>query len=75
MSQEQLTERETEVLKMLADGHSVKQIGTKLNIATKTVDAHKLNLMRKLGIRHITQLVKYAIANGLTTADSWRADA
>ncbi len=56
-----LTAREKEVLKMLAEGNSVKEIACQLNLSVKTVEAHKFNLMRKLDIHNKAQLVQYAI--------------
>jgi len=56
-----LTAREREVLKMLAEGQSVKEIACDLNLSVKTVEAHKFNLMRKLDIHNKAQLVQYAI--------------
>ena len=56
-----LTAREREVLKMLAEGNSVKEIASDLNLSVKTVEAHKFNLMRKLDIHNKAQLVQYAI--------------
>jgi two-component system, NarL family, response regulator NreC len=56
-----LTKREREILKMLAEGHSVKDIATFLDLSVKTVEAHKFNLMRKLDIHNKAQLVQYAI--------------
>jgi DNA-binding NarL/FixJ family response regulator len=56
-----LTVREREVLKMLAEGSSVKEIACSLNLSVKTVEAHKFNLMRKLDIHNKAQLVQYAI--------------
>src|SRR5450432_161655 len=56
-----LTTREKEVLKVLAEGSSVKEIATSLNLSVKTVEAHKFNLMRKLDIHNKAQLVQYAI--------------
>ena len=56
-----LTAREKEVLKMLAEGQSVKEIACSLNPSVKTVEAHKFNLMRKLDIHNKAQLVQYAI--------------
>ncbi len=56
-----LTAREKEVLKMLAEGESVKEIACDLNLSVKTVEAHKFNLMRKLDIHNKAQLVQYAI--------------
>jgi len=56
-----LTAREREVLKLLAEGNSVKEIAVDLNLSVKTVEAHKFNLMRKLDIHNKAQLVQYAI--------------
>ena len=49
------------VLKMLAEGNSVKEVACDLNLSVKTVEAHKFNLMRKLDIHNKAQLVQYAI--------------
>jgi DNA-binding NarL/FixJ family response regulator len=57
-----LTKREREILKMLAEGRSVKEIATGFDLSVKTVEAHKFNLMRKLDIHNKAQLVQYAIA-------------
>lgn len=56
-----LTAREKEVLKLLAEGSSVKEIASTLNLSVKTIEAHKFNLMRKLDIHNKAQLVQYAI--------------
>jgi DNA-binding NarL/FixJ family response regulator len=56
-----LTKREREILKMLAEGRSVKEIATSFDLSVKTVEAHKFNLMRKLDIHNKAQLVQYAI--------------
>lgn len=56
-----LTPREREVLKLLAEGLSVKEIAVQLHLSTKTVEAHKFNLMRKLDVHNKAQLVTYAI--------------
>jgi two-component system, NarL family, response regulator NreC len=56
-----LTKREREVLKVLAEGKSVKEIATAFELSVKTVEAHKFNLMRKLDIHNKAQLVQYAI--------------
>jgi DNA-binding NarL/FixJ family response regulator len=56
-----LTRREREILKLLAEGNSVKEVASLLNLSVKTVEAHKFNLMRKLGIHNKAQLVQYAI--------------
>jgi DNA-binding NarL/FixJ family response regulator len=56
-----LTTRERQVLKVLAEGKSVKEIACDLDLSVKTVEAHKFNLMRKLDIHNKAQLVQYAI--------------
>jgi DNA-binding NarL/FixJ family response regulator len=64
-----LSQREREVLQLLAEGKSTKQIGQKLHISPKTVEAHRLRIMDKLKIDNIAQLTKYAIQEGLTEAE------
>jgi DNA-binding NarL/FixJ family response regulator len=56
-----LTKREREILKMLAEGQSVKEIASGFELSVKTVEAHKFNLMRKLDIHNKAHLVQYAI--------------
>jgi two-component system, NarL family, response regulator NreC len=56
-----LTKREREILKLLAEGKSVKEVATEFDLSVKTVEAHKFNLMRKLDIHNKAQLVQYAI--------------
>ena len=56
-----LTKREREILKMLAEGKSVKEIAGGFDLSVKTIEAHKFNLMRKLDIHNKAQLVQYAI--------------
>ncbi|PYS87962.1 MAG: DNA-binding response regulator [Acidobacteria bacterium] len=56
-----LSSRESEVLKLIAFGYSNKEIATRLNLSVKTVEAHKANSMRKLGIASRIDIVKYAI--------------
>jgi DNA-binding NarL/FixJ family response regulator len=60
-----LSERETEVLKCFAEGLSYKEIGTKLFISPRTVETHKNNIMEKLELRTLADLIKYALRNGL----------
>lgn len=60
-----LSAREREVLQLIAEGLSAKEIGTELKISTKTVEAHRTSLMRKLGVRKATELVRYALRHGL----------
>ena len=56
-----LTPREKEILKLVAEGLSVKEVASFLNLSVKTIEAHKFNLMRKLDIHNKAQLVQYAI--------------
>lgn len=62
-----LTHREMEVLQFLADGNSTKEVASLLNISIKTIDTHRSNIMRKLGLSNTAELVKFAIREGLTT--------
>ena len=60
-----LSSREREVLRLIADGLSAKEIASELGISAKTVEAHRTSLMRKLGARKATELVRYALRHGL----------
>jgi two-component system response regulator NreC len=62
---ELLTERETEIIKLIAEGFSNKEIGSKLFISHRTVDTHRTNLMKKLDVGNIAGLISYAIRNGI----------
>jgi DNA-binding NarL/FixJ family response regulator len=64
---EKLTEREIELLSLIADGKKNKEISELLNISVHTVQSHRLNLMKKLDIHSSSQLVRYAIRKGLIT--------
>jgi DNA-binding NarL/FixJ family response regulator len=59
-----LTGRQREVLQLVAEGHSNKEIAAILNVSTKTVEFHKHNLMQSLGIRTTAELTQYAIRHG-----------
>jgi DNA-binding NarL/FixJ family response regulator len=61
----ELTEREIEILKLIAEGLSNKEIGEKLFISHRTVDTHRTNLMKKLEVHNIAGLIRFAIKNGL----------
>ena len=58
------TERECEVLRLVAQGHSNKEIAVQLNVSVKTIELHKSNAMRKLGLRGRIELVRYAVQQG-----------
>jgi DNA-binding NarL/FixJ family response regulator len=61
----QLTERECEVVRLLADGMSSKEAATRLQISIRTVESHRINISRKLGFNSIAKLVHYAIRHGI----------
>jgi DNA-binding CsgD family transcriptional regulator len=69
LAQPTLTRRETEVLKLLAQGLSSKEIAYKFNIDSKTVDVHRAIIRKKLGIFSTPGLVKYALRMGLVGLD------
>jgi DNA-binding NarL/FixJ family response regulator len=60
----ELTERESGVLRLIASGYSNKEIANQLSLSVKTVEAHKANAMRKLGLRGRIDIVKYAVLQG-----------
>jgi DNA-binding NarL/FixJ family response regulator len=64
--EEPLTPREQEVLKLIAEAYTNKEIASTLHLAEKTVESHRANLLRKLGMRDRVELVRYAIKRGLT---------
>jgi DNA-binding NarL/FixJ family response regulator len=61
-----LTSREREVLQLIAEGETTKEIAWRLRLSTKTVESHRIRLMRKLDIHETATLVRYAIRRGLT---------
>lgn len=63
-SKVQITDRESEVIRLIARGYSNKEIGVRMQISVKTVEAHKSNAMRKLGISSRIDIVRYAILQG-----------
>lgn len=63
-----LTVREQEVMKLLAEGRTVREVASELSLSVKTIEAHKLNLMRKLDIHNRASLVEYAIQTGAIAA-------
>ena len=63
-----LTPREREVVQLLTEGRSNKEVATLLDISAKTVETHRANIMVKLDLHSITELVRYAIRNNLTTS-------
>ncbi|TET34466.1 MAG: response regulator transcription factor [Planctomycetota bacterium] len=64
-----LSPRECEVLQLLAEGKTTKQIAASLHLSPKTVESHRRQIMEKLGIHSIAELTKYAIRAGLTSLE------
>lgn len=64
-----LSRRELAVFDMLADGKTINEIAQRLALSAKTVSAHKLNLLRKLNMRNVAELVRYAIEHQLPSHD------
>jgi DNA-binding NarL/FixJ family response regulator len=65
-----LTSREREVLQLITEGRSTREVADLLFISIKTVETHRQQIMRKLRLRTVAELTKYAIREGLTTLDS-----
>jgi DNA-binding NarL/FixJ family response regulator len=61
----QLTPREKEIIAFVAAGHSSKEIASKLFLSVSTIETHRANLMAKIGVRNIAQLIQYALREGL----------
>jgi len=64
-----LTPREMEVLKLVAEGYTNQEIADKLVLSIKTVQAHRANVMGKLELHDITQLVRFALRHGLVSPE------
>lgn len=62
-----LTAREREIVQLLAEGRSNKEVAVALGVSVKTVDAHRANLMHKLNLHSVTDLVRYAVRNQIIT--------
>lgn len=62
----ELTNRQREVLQLVAEGHSAKSIADVLSISPKTVEFHKASMMRQLGLHSTAELIRYALSHGLT---------
>jgi DNA-binding NarL/FixJ family response regulator len=62
---EVLTSREREVIQLLAEGKTSKEVAVTLNLSVKTAETHRTNLMRKLGLHSVADLTRYAVRNGI----------
>lgn len=65
----ELSERESEILQMISEGKSSKDIATSLSISVKTVETHRQHIMQKVGVHNVAALTKYAIREGLTSLE------
>ncbi len=65
---ERLTAREREIVQLVAEGKSTKEVASWLGISVKTADSHRASVMRKLGIHTVSELVRYAVRNQITEA-------
>src|SRR5690606_18193892 len=65
----QLTPRQREILQLIVEGNTTKEIAYKLNVSVKTVESHRTLLMERLGIKDVTGLVRYAIRTGLISPE------
>jgi DNA-binding NarL/FixJ family response regulator len=63
-----LTAREREVLQLLAEGKTSKEVAAALNLSVKTADTHRTNIMRKLDLHSVADVILYALRNGITQA-------
>jgi len=66
---QRLTTRQREVLQLVAEGRSAKEVARELSISVRTAEAHKAKIMDTLGLGNTTELVQYAIRNGIISAD------
>jgi len=64
-----LTPRQREVLQLIAEGHSTKEIATLLNVSAKTVEFHRTQIIRELKLQNTAELTRYAIAHGLVSPE------
>lgn len=67
--QKGVTKREAEIIKWVAEGYKNREIALQLGISVKTVETHRANIMNKLGIRNLSQLIRYALLNNLINID------
>jgi RNA polymerase sigma factor (sigma-70 family) len=66
---EALSSREREILRLVAEGKTSREIAERLSISPKTVDTYRSRLMRKLGVENLVALVKFAIRHGVITLE------
>jgi len=66
-----LTEREQQVFRLLVTGSNTQQISNSLELSPKTIEKHRTNVSKKLGIRNLVDMVKYAVKLGIIDMDTW----
>ncbi|MCS6886093.1 MAG: LuxR C-terminal-related transcriptional regulator [Acidobacteriota bacterium] len=64
-----LSRRERQIVKLIADGFSSREIAENLSVSPRTIEAHRANIYRKLGMHNLAELIKYAIKNGIAAVD------
>ena len=65
-----LTKREKEIVSLVAEGYKNREVAEKLQISVKTVETHRANIMNKLALRNLAQLIHYAIRTGMVNIQS-----
>ncbi|HYL62617.1 MAG TPA: response regulator transcription factor [Candidatus Methylomirabilis sp.] len=71
-SQRRPTYRETEVIRLLVDGKANKEVAAVLGISVRTAEVHRANIMKKLGLRSLAELIRYALRNGIAPEGGFR---
>ncbi len=69
-----LSEREREVLQLMAEGHATVEVATRLHVSRKTIETHRKNIMQKLELHSIAELTKFAVREGITSLDIFRGE-
>lgn len=67
-----LTKREQEVIRLVAEGYKNREVAERLGIRVKTVETHRANIMNKLALRNVAQLIRYAIQKGFVEIEKER---
>lgn len=66
----ELTKREKEIIQLVSLGYKNREVAEKLGIAVKTVETHRANIMNKLALRNVAQLIRYAIQKGMVSVET-----
>lgn len=66
----ELTKREKEIIQLVSLGYKNREVAEKLEIAVKTVETHRANIMNKLALRNVAQLIRYAIQKGMVSVET-----